>query len=144
MPGADDYIRFAAFTRLILMRRYSAKFLYELELHGGADLESMRSRYAERMQEALKLAFSPADFLADVDAGFYSSSYLRAWAFESRLRMFLREEFGRSWFASPDAGSLLRELWSLGQQPTADELLDDVAGADVDLEAVHERIREVL
>jgi hypothetical protein len=140
----DDFAEEATAVLLYFVRRYSAKFLYELELHGGADLESMRSRYAERMLEALKLEFSPTDFLADVDAGFYSSSYLRAWAFESRLRMFLQEEFGRAWFASADAGSLLRELWSLGQQPTADELLDEVAGADVDLEAVHERIREVL
>ena len=40
--------------------------------------------------------------------------------------------------------SLLRELWSLGQEPTADELLKDVTGAPIELEAVAEKIRAAL
>jgi hypothetical protein len=79
-----------------------------------------------------------------VDAGFYSSSYLRAWAFESLLRSFLREEFGSAWFTRREAGSLLRELWTEGQKPTADELLDEVAGAELELSAVAERIGETV
>jgi hypothetical protein len=102
----------------------------------------MRQRYVERMYDALKIEVSPVDYLADVDPGFYSSSYLRAWAFESALRGFLREEFGRAWFTRPEAGSLLRELWSEGQRPTADELIDDVAGGELELAAVAERIEE--
>jgi hypothetical protein len=129
---------------LYFVRRYAAKFLYELELHAGPDLETMRSRYVERMYDALKIEPAPVDYLADVDAGFYSSSYLRAWAFESLLRGFLQEEFGRAWFARPEAGSLLRELWSVGQRPTADELIDEVAGAELDLDAVTERIAETV
>jgi hypothetical protein len=134
----------AAAGQLYFVRRYAAKLLYELELHGGGELEPMRARYAERMADALKIEVSPTDFLADVDSGFYSSSYLRAWAFEARLRAFLREEFGRDWFTRREAGSLLRELWSEGQRLTADELLDEVAGAEVELDAVRERIEEDL
>src|ERR1041384_3656004 len=81
------------------------------------------ARYAERMYDALKIEVSEVDFLADGDTGFYSSSYLRAWAFESLLRSFLREEFGRAWFTRREAGSLLRELWAEGQKTTADALL---------------------
>jgi hypothetical protein len=79
-----------------------------------------------------------------VDAGFYSSSYLRAWAFESLLRSFLREEFGRAWFTRREAGSLLRELWAEGQRPIADELIAEVAGAELELSAVAERIGETV
>jgi hypothetical protein len=104
----------------------------------------MRGRYVERMQDALKIEVSDVVFLADVDAGFYSSSYLRAWAFESLLRSFLREEFGRAWFTRREAGSLLRELWAEGQRPTADELLGEVAGAELELSAVAERIGETV
>ena len=43
-----------------------------------------------------------------------------------------------------DAGSLIRELWSEGQKPTADELLREVTGAEVELEAAAERVRESL
>ena len=79
-----DFAAEASAGQLYFVRRYSAKLLYELELHGEGDVESMRARYVERMHDALKIEFSEADYLADVDAGFYSSSYLRAWAFEAR------------------------------------------------------------
>jgi hypothetical protein len=134
----------AAAGLLYFVRRYAAKFLYEQELHAGVELDSMPARYVERMRDALKIEPSAADYLADVDAGFYSSSYLRAWALESLLREFLRDEFGRTWFTRPEAGSLLRELWSEGQRLTADELIDEVAGATLDLEAVSERIAETV
>jgi hypothetical protein len=140
----EEFASEAAAGLLYFVRRYAAKFLYEQELHAGAELEAMPGRYVERMHDALKIEPSAVDYLADVDAGFYSSSYLRAWAFESLLRGFLREEFGRPWFTRPEAGSLLRELWSEGQRPTADELIDDVAGATLDLDAVSERIAETV
>jgi hypothetical protein len=102
----------------------------------------MPRSYVEWMREATKIEFADTDFLADVDTGFYSSSYLRSWALEKQLRSFLEEEYGRAWFTRRDAGSLLRELWSEGQRLTADELLDEVAGTELELSAVGERIRE--
>ena len=140
----EDFAAEASAGQLYFVRRYAAKFIYELELHGETELESMRARYVERMQDALKIEVSDVDFLAEVDAGFYSSSYLRAWAFESLLRSFLREEFGTAWFTRREAGSLLRELWTEGQRPTADELLAEVAGAELELGAVADRIGETI
>jgi hypothetical protein len=92
----------------------------------------------------LKVEPSGTDYLADIDDGFYASQYLRAWAFEAQLRAYLREKFGNAWFTRKDAGSLLRELWSEGQKPTADELLQDVTGATLELEAAADRVREGL
>jgi hypothetical protein len=140
----DEFAAEATTGVLYFVRRYAAKFLYELELHGCAGLDEMRARYVERMYDALKIEVAASDYLADVDAGFYSSSYLRAWAFESLLREFLHEQFGRTWFARREAGSLLRELWSEGQRPTADELIADVAGSELDLAAVAELIEETV
>ena len=60
------------------------------------------------------------------------------------MSSFMREEFGSDWFRRREAGSLLRELWALGQGPTADELLKDVTGAAIELEAVAEKIRDAL
>ena len=79
-----------------------------------------------------------------MDAGFYVSAYLRSWAFETQLRDHLRERFGNEWFAQREAGSLLRELWAEGQKPTADELLKDVTGAELEMASVDDRIRETL
>jgi hypothetical protein len=140
----DEFAAEAAAGLLYFVRRYAAKFLYELELHADGDLDAMRPRYVDRMHDALKIEPAEADFLADVDPGFYSSSYLRAWAFESSLRRFLREEFGSAWFTRREAGSLLRELWHEGQRPTADELLDEVTGSELALDAVAERIGETV
>jgi hypothetical protein len=134
----------AAAGHLYLARRYAGKLLYELELHGRIDLAEARARYLDWMREATKIEFASSDFLSDVDAGFYSSCYLRSWALEARFREFLREEFGTAWFASRDAGSLLRELWSEGQRASGGELLHEVTGAELELDAVHERVREAL
>ncbi len=104
----------------------------------------LRPRYVELLGGALKVAPSDTDYLDDVDTGFYASQYLRAWALEAQLRAYLQERFGTAWFTRRDAGSLLRELWNEGQKPTADELLKDVSGQDLELEAVAARIREAL
>jgi hypothetical protein len=134
----------SAVNLLWLSRRYCAKLLYEIELHQTDDLQAMKSRYVELLGDALKIEPSETDWLADVDGGFYATEYLRAWAFEAQMRFYLRERFGSDWFTKREAGSLLRELWSLGQKPTADEILRDLTGAEIELEAVAERAREGL
>jgi hypothetical protein len=58
------------------------------------------------------------------------------------MRTFLREKFGRTWFADRGAGSLLRELWGEGQRMTADDMLREVTGASVEMESVADIIRE--
>ena len=72
------------------------------------------------------------------------SSYLRSWAFEAQLRAYLMEKFGSKWFANHEAGSLLRELWGEGQKMRAEEMLKEVTGSTLEMEAVAERVREVL
>jgi len=144
VPRPDDFAAEGATTLLYFVRRYAGKLLYELELHSADDPAAMRGRYVELLGDALKIEPAAEDFLADVDEGFYASCYLRAWAFEAQLGAYLREELGTDWFRRREAGSLLRELWSLGQGPTADELLRDVTGADLELDAVTDRIRERL
>jgi hypothetical protein len=141
---ADEFARESAVGMLWFVRRYCAKLLYELELHAADDPVGFADRYVEILGDALKVRPSPTDYLADIDAGFYVSAYLRSWALEAQLRTYLREEFGNTWFARREAGSLLRELWSLGQRPTAEELLEDVTGATLDMESVADRVSERL
>jgi hypothetical protein len=143
-PRPDVFAAEGAVQLLFYVRRYCAKLLYELEFHAAPDPAAMRSRYVEILGDALKVEPSPTDFLADIDSGYYVTSYLRAWAFSAQMTTFMREEFGSDWFKRREAGSLLRELWSLGQRPTADELLKDVTGAAVELEAVAEQVREAI
>jgi hypothetical protein len=143
-PKPNEFAAEGAVQTLFFVRRYSAKLLYEIEFHAAADATSMRSRYVELLEDALKVEPSNTDYLADIDTGYYVTSYLRAWAFAAQMTTFLREEFGSDWFRRREAGSLLRELWSLGQKPTADELLRDVTGSPIELEAVAEQLRAAL
>ena len=116
----------------------------ELEFHAVDDVTVMAPRYVELLGGALKIEPSEADYLGDIDSGFYVTEYLRSWAFEAQLRAYLRERFGNTWFAKREAGSLLRELWSEGQRINADEILKEVTGAELEMAAVAERVSEDL
>ena len=130
---------------LWLVRRYCAKLLYELEFHAAADVTPMRTRYVELLGDALKVEPSP-DRLPRATSTPASTSRLPARRGRSRrsCATSCASEFGNDWFAQREAGSLLRELWSLGQSATADELLKDVTGATLDMGAVVARAREPL
>jgi hypothetical protein len=143
-PKPGEFAAEGATGLLYFVRRYCAKLLYEIEFHGTEDVTTMAPRYVELLGDALKVEPSRADYLSDIDSGFYVTAYLRSWAFEAQLRAFLREKFGNTWFADRSAGSLLRELWGEGQRLTADEMLHEVTGAEVEMESVAERIRESL
>jgi hypothetical protein len=143
-PRPQEFAAEGAIQLLWILRRYCAKLLYEVEFHQASDVTTMKPRYVELLSDALKVSPSDTDYLADLDDGFYSSQYLRAWAFEAQLRTYLREKFGNAWFTRRDAGSLIRELWSEGQKPTADEILHEVTGQTIQLEAAAERIKEAL
>lgn len=143
-PRPNEYAAEGAAVLLFFVRRYCAKLLYELEFHASAEPTTLAPRYVELLGDALKIEPSPTDYLGDIDPGFYVSSYLRSWALEAQLRRYLRTKFGNEWFASRDAGSLLRELWGEGQRWTAEEMLREVTGEELALESVAERIREHL
>ena len=144
VPRPAEFVAESATGLLYLVRRYCAKVLYELELHESEDIAPLQKRYVEILGDALKIEPSPTDYLADVDAGFYCTEYVRAWAFEAALKQFFREKFGSTWFTRRDAGSLVRELWSEGQRLTADEILKELTSAEIELEAVSEYVRESL
>jgi hypothetical protein len=144
VPRPTEFVAESATGLLYLVRRYCAKVLYELELHVAEDPRPLQKRYVEILGDALKIEPSPTDYLGDVDPGYYSTEYVRAWAFEAQLKRFFREKFGSTWFTRRDAGSLLRELWSEGQRPTADELLKELTSAEIELEGVAEYVRDSL
>jgi hypothetical protein len=123
--------------RLVMLRRYGAKLHYELELHDGAEAgNGLADGYARRLTAAVRIPWPSELHLVDVDPGFYAAAYLRAWAFETHLSATLRERFGAAWFEEPEAGAMLRGLWSQGQRLDADELLAELTGARLDFGAL--------
>jgi hypothetical protein len=143
-PKPNEYAAEGAAVLVYFVRRYCAKLLYEIEFHQADDPRPLASRYVELLGDALKVEPSPTDYLWDMDGRFYVHAYLRAWALEAQLSSFLKEKFGREWYTTRNAGSLLRELWAEGQRLNADELLKEVTGATIEMESVAVRAREAL
>lgn len=145
-----EFFRFTAFQKLYMLRRYAAKLLYELELHGAGEgarpgvPADMAPAYARILGEALLVAHPEAHYLTDVDPGFYVADYLRAWALSALLAEFLKERHGRRWYASHRAGSWLRELWSAGQRYTAEELAEEVGYPGLGFEPLMQELKTAL
>ncbi len=113
----------AHFVELLLFRRYEAKLRYELEFwSANGDGTGMPARYSELLTEAAGIHYPPGNYLADMDDGFYSADYLRAWIRSSQLRDRLQSDFGDGWWHDGRTGNLLRELWGEGTRPTSEEI----------------------
>ena len=111
------------FLEALLFRRYTAKLEFELGFwsdFGSAGVES--DDYARRLTGATGMVYQPDGHLADMDAGFYSAEYLRAWIRHAQLRAHLIAEIGPDWWRRRETGDLLRNLFAEGTQPTSEEI----------------------
>lgn len=123
---------YAAAVDVVFLRRYAAKLAYERRLHAAdARLDEMPAEYSRRLSAALHVDWPEETWISDVDSFFYAARYLRAWAVERSLRAHLVERFGERWFAEPEAGALLRQIWSEGQRAHAEELLAAIGAPPV-------------
>jgi hypothetical protein len=113
----------AEFVEALLFRRYVAKLGYELEFwrRFPDDGDSPRS-YEERLVAAVGFRYPRENYLADMDWGFYSADYLRAWIRSAQLRHRLRADLGEDWWRSTETGEFLRELFREGTRPSSEEL----------------------
>ncbi|MEK6273846.1 MAG: hypothetical protein AABM30_00735 [Actinomycetota bacterium] len=111
------------FLEALLYRRYAAKLRFELEFWGRFDEDGGTPvGYSERLGDATGVRYRPDAFLADMDAGFYSADYLRAWIRSAQLREHLSGEVGEDWWRSPETGDRLRALFSEGTRPSSEEI----------------------
>ncbi len=119
----DDYLRFMKFFELYMLRRYSGKLQYEMELHGGNHkVEDCAAIYAKTLTNATSVQYDPAFYISDVDNHFYCARYLRAWMLERQIRTKMIEKHDLDWFDKPDAGSLLLQMWAQGQKFKAEAI----------------------
>ena len=68
------------FIEAVLFRRYAAKLRFELAFWDRFPADGGTSTgYSELLTQATGIRYPTENFLADMDAGFYSADYLRAW-----------------------------------------------------------------
>ena len=105
------------FLEALLYRRYAAKLAFELDFWSRfAEDGGTPGGYAENLTEATGVRYRRDGFISDMDAGFYSADYLRAWIRSSQLRAKLVEEVGEDWWRSPETGERLRALFLRGDE----------------------------
>ena len=111
------------FLEAFLFRRYGAKLEYELGFWSRfAEDGGTPGGYEELLTGATGLVYPAANHLADMDAGFYSADYLRAWIRAAQLREHLRRDVGEDWWRRAETGDLLRELFLEGTRPSSEEI----------------------
>jgi hypothetical protein len=112
-----------AFVEAVLYRRYTAKLQYELDFWSRFGAEGATpDGYTERLTAATGIRYPAENFLSDMDAGFYSADYLRAWIRSAQLRSYLIAEIGEDWWRRPETGERLRALFREGTRPSTEEI----------------------
>jgi hypothetical protein len=111
------------FLEALLFRRYTAKLQFELDFWSRlAEDGGTPEGYSERLTSATGIFYPRDNYLTDMDAGFYSADYLRAWIRSAQLRSYLFAEVGADWWRRPETGERLQELFREGTRPTSEEI----------------------
>ena len=121
------------FLEALLFRRYAAKLRFELEFWERFPRDGGTSGgYSERLTAATGIRYPSENFLTDMDAGFYSADYLRAWIRTAQLRAHLIAEVGEDWWRRPATGERLRALFREGTRPTSEEIAERIGYEPLD------------
>ena len=113
----------AVFLEALLFRRYAAKLRFELDFWSRFPVDQgTPDGYEELLTAATGVRYRAQGYLADMDAGFYSADYLRAWIRSAQLRDHLEHEIGEDWWRNPDTGAFFRDLFREGTRPASEEV----------------------
>ena len=115
------------FLEALLYRRYEAKLRYELDFWARFNEDGGDPDVYERLlTEATGIRYRRDNYLSDMDAGFYSADYLRAWIRSAQLREHLVQQVGSDWWRNPRTGELLRDLFREGTKPTSEQIAERI------------------
>jgi hypothetical protein len=121
---AEENAEATRFLEAFLFRRYAAKLRFELGFWNAFSTErgSSPRDYEPLLTGATGLRYDGRAYLADMDAGFYSADYLRAWIRSAQLNSHLRREVGDEWWRSRATGDILRALFAEGTRPSSEDV----------------------
>jgi len=120
---AQENAEATVFLESLLFRRYEAKLRFELGFWSRFATDGgTPDGYEENLTAATGIRYSRDGYLSDMDAGFYSADYLRAWIRSAQLKQHLVAEVGSDWWRSPRTGELLAGLFREGTKPTSEQI----------------------
>ena len=130
------------FLEALLFRRYAAKLGFELAFWDRFAADGgTATGYAEALTEATGIRYPAANYLSDMDAGFYSADYLRAWVRAAQLREHLRGTVGDDWWRSRQTGEFLRALFREGLRPSSEEIAGRIGFEPLDARPLEAELR---
>lgn len=141
---AEEFRRYQYRMLLFDLRRFAARHLFELVLHGEGSMASKAEAYASLLTKHTGVKYFEEDFLAATDGGFYTAQYFRAWCLESQLKQVLKRDFGEAWFKNPAAGKFMQGLWANGQRLPGDALARHLGFEKITPDALLAEVRGVL
>lgn len=115
--------RAAYFVNLMMLRRYLGKFLYEYEMFDKNKINDGPKLYEKYLKQTTGFVHNGINWLSDMDSGFYSADYLRAWIGAAQIKDYIVRKFGEKWFSNKKAGAFLRQLYSRGVQDELEEVV---------------------
>ena len=143
-PRPETFAAEGAVQLLFYVRRYCAKLLYEIEFHAAPDPTQLPPPLRRAARRRAQGRAEPDGLPRRHRLG------LLRHVVPARLGVLGADDdvpargVRQRLVQRREAGLLLTELWALGQKPTADELLKDVTGAAVEMEAVAEHVRAAI
>ncbi|HEY5694151.1 MAG TPA: hypothetical protein VIR14_06550 [Gaiellaceae bacterium] len=121
---AEENAEATRFLEAVLYLRYAAKLRFELGFWDAFPAERGASPrdYEPLLTAATGIRYDERGYISDMDAGFYSADYLRAWIRSAQLSTHLRREVGEDWWRSGDTGEILRGLFAEGTRPSSEDV----------------------
>lgn len=129
----DGYHRLSLLRIEYLVRRLTAEM--EGQIASAGRPEERAAAVANCFAERIGLAVDPSAAAFYLDDGLYAAEYARGFAFSARLRLHLREKFGRRWWTSRAAGTFLRDLWSTGNRYDTESMTRHLWGEELSFDA---------
>ena len=141
-----NFLRTVGLEELHFLRRYCAKLVYERSLYSGdVQWSELPDLYVSLLSSATGFEYDPADAFVDVDPGYYSARYLRAWQLQSILNESLTARFDVDWFRNPSAGPwMVNELFAQGQRENAEEIAARAGANKLSFKPLIRKIEELL
>ncbi len=138
---ALDNAEATTFLESFLFRRYAAKLRFELGFWDRFPTDGGTAEgYADGLTAATGLRYAADGYLADMDGGFYSADYLRAWIRSAQLRRHLRSVVGEDWWRRSETGDVLRALFRRGTRPSSEEIAARLGFGSLDTAPLHDEL----
>lgn len=142
-PDQADHVRDAwGLMEWYMVRRYLGKLRYELAFfRSPLPIAERAPLYSESLSRATGLMAPAPMYLADMDGGYYSADYLRAWVGQAQMEAHFEARYGERWWADRRIGDWLKSVCRDNGPEDAEGLLRSLGLTPWDIAPLERRYR---